>query len=509
MRHRLFGVSAAILSCVSLGACGTLMNPYVVPTQNAAETGWTKKLPYGENVTLTGARGYAGAFAETYRSAAADHAMAKNVLGVGIIALNTAGLIKSSISPADGSDLLPVIGFGSAGALNAGGLLISSPRQGVYLMGRQAMLCARSRTDAYVVSNPVLDRLLDDSAGFSVQHEQLRGLVAAAKADVRRQPTRSRDNPETPGTVAWRQADARAEAAFKAARQQLAAEQVWLSPIIAEAEALIDQGAPVRQDLESYQVRRGSAALRLVADVNLISATTDREVQKTEPSVSDIRAAVTKSASASTLELPAPPAKKTPEGAAQGLAGDGPPPPGAQRHQALVNAVAQMRQILPVAVVARDRALAAEQAAVASNECLAAGVARVEPIAAPAQSLIAGQGDLLIPVQITAGVGSPAPTPRAEVVGSPAGFTVQVIVVDAPKGSYQVRLQAAASVPPGPYVLSVTADGVRTVQFTVEAAENETADASQQQQQQQQDQGPGPDPSTNRNPGAAKSPTGR
>jgi hypothetical protein len=144
---------------VAAGGCA-LVSPYRTPLKDSAGRAVTfngkteAELNLSDREVLYGARDQAEAMAESYRRAAIDHANAKTGLATSLVGVNTYALFAAATTnlPAHHKHLLPAVGFGSAGALNLGGLLISSPRQAVYLMGREVMLCAKTKTDPYVVA---------------------------------------------------------------------------------------------------------------------------------------------------------------------------------------------------------------------------------------------------------------------------------------------------------------------------------------------------------------------
>jgi hypothetical protein len=458
--------AALLISTILFGATGcALMDPYREPLRNADGTirASTDKDPTDDATALSDARKLAQAMADSYRAATVDHSRAKTGLALGLIGLNTLALFKASTSNVanDGSDLLPAVGFGSAGALNAGGLLISSPRQALYLMGRETVLCARAKTDPFVV--PSSDEFYLAATG---QTSNTVKNLPQALADA----TEALD---AAGALKASISEGlkRAGAAEKPALMT-AGEKLGTAIFAAKAE--MERADKVLTIADDAAAARRQAALKLRTDVGMISAAIDRQVQRTEPDMDAIRRALSNSALASMRDLGASAAAETPTKSgstatatggslnAAGLAGnaiDAEVNKLVLRLDASTEALRRARADTTRVVARMSRPANANESA-----CVVAGLVGVS-IVKPATAL-AAPGELQVSI-FTLG-----PAPIVQIDGDGAGLTHEVVSTGAGVGGFQVRIKADAKAKPGPRRLIVrSADGIdyQTAAFEVGA----------------------------------------
>ena len=480
MQFRILASVAVLAAATSLGGCASLINPYPTPVYVADSSNsgghWT---PDGSKRSvpdrgLSDARDYGQAWAATYRKASIDHARSKTILSTALVSLSTFGLFTAATRHTDdGSDLMPAIGFGSSGALSLGQLLISAPRQAIYLMGAETMLCAVSRTDPYVMPDAE-SPLLQPATGFRFTLNQVRPqlLAAIGRASVRMAAAQSEAKKSRKAGI-YLEADLKKKskklkAADKARKRadadraialadNLDSEVKSLELNIAQASGALAEAEKIADELDAYASRRDQAGTQLYSDIQRISAQVDRQIQRTEPDLNAIRQALSTSALASLRDIPALPARKEKnEGGVEALSTFTGRLATSPEEIELVRLLEGFNLALAEATAVRNRLVAAEGKAQASSACQVAGLVGLT-IMAPADSLKIGQGELKVSIYTVGGA------PSVQIDGSAVGIKSEVLSTDPAHNGFQVRLQADKTAQPGTVrLVARSADGLDT-----------------------------------------------
>ena len=436
--------AAIVAAALSLGGCA-IFNPYVGPSQASGAAASRSRITEGvyaksDTELLRAARDYADRMDVGYRSAARQHAMTKTWLAFSTTGLAGFSAFRQAAGQTNGgNDLVPAVALFNATAIQWADLLLSSPRQGAYMVGSNAVLCAKRRTDPYEI------RAEDEEA---LTGPELSRLAAAIEGSI---------------------------AAVTAAKPGLNDTlQKEADSLVAAADAERDQAAAVISQGDEYRARRRMAALGLIATVDKIGNEIDVEVLKTEVSVAAIRAAMNNPA----FQPPAPPAgDKKGTGGAQGgvvVVGEGLPRAGGgssvrpAAFDTLRDATYHLRYYRQIRERLMRRLTAAE-AASGADQCRVAGIAPLS-VEAPT-GLLAIPGDLRITIH-----GSEILPPSATVDGDAKGITSEIVVQGS--GNYQAHLMAAAGVAAGKRNLVVVSGDkaeTKTVPFDVGTATKEPA----------------------------------
>lgn len=418
-------LALVVLSSLSLTACA-VFNPYVSrrdlpaagqPTKNKnSSRSRISQTELSEATTkvLEKARGYADAMDVAYRQAARDHANTKTWL-----AFSTTGLAGFSAfrqaagQTGGGNDLVPATALFGATAVQWADLLISSPRQGAYMLGSNAVLCAKRKTDGYLIEKADEDSLSDGALASKVDAVQ-RGVKAvttlAASEGVQ-------DDPGVTKTLT-----------------------------AAEDELALSEG--VRDSLTAYQGRRRQSGLKLISTVDRIGNEIDLQVLRTEVSISAIRAALN-SAAFKPPAAPAPAASGTPKSqSSDAVVGAAKKVPSSSLNTALSKLASdtealRSQRLNRAGLLAR---LSAAEQSAGGDDCRVAGVAPLS-VDAPTKPLKAG-GELRVTIK-----GSEIMPPTASIEGDAKGLTVEVVVQGG--GAYQASLKADAQAATGERTLVV------------------------------------------------------
>jgi hypothetical protein len=419
---------------LSLGGCA-VFDPYVVKTTTTFQSRASRSgLAPGDfskpdTEVLTIARDYADRMDMSYRSAARQHAMSKTWLAfIATGAVGGAAYHQVTGHAGHGDDFAPAAVLFGATAVQWADLLISSPRQAAYLLGSQAVQCAKRRTNPYLLIG-------EDEAALTERFDGAAQQVADLDVALQR---------KLPTLNEALKAEAK-DAIGKADAELVATGKAW-------------------EATSAYRARRRAAALGLVTTVDQIGVEVDIDVQRTEVSVAAIRTALSNPAFAPPASEKATPEKKTDGAAAQSgaqlvhaavVGGSAVRPP---ELDSLIAATASLRAARErhEAVIAR---LVDAEATVGPGQCTVAGIAPLS-VATPS-------GPLVPPGQLSISISGPAYPPSIAIDGDSKGLTKELLVGD---GAFQARVTATADAAPGERTLVVvTADKAETqkVKFQV------------------------------------------
>lgn len=325
--------ATALFGCALMGGCA-LLNPYVkVDNVHIADAQSAQdRSPWQRSQNLLKSEhDSAQKQADAYRSAAIQHSTLKTGLAVTQVPLNAA--IVAAAATNDRSDFPLIGGITSAAALSLGGLLSSPARQAIYLQAQTATLCAMAAYDIYFIDQNDYTTYLTtaglqvDILAVSQKREALKAALLAydaGTADAAQDATTA-EAKATQSAKARRKAKATAKAADANSRPKTETPQAttagdrletYANAIHDLATALMTRSGDdvtaataTKTSLEDARGRVDEAG-RMLGDRRMaIKTQVDQNIQTTELTFDQIKAAISASALASTQPTPsAPPA---------------------------------------------------------------------------------------------------------------------------------------------------------------------------------------------------------